>query len=153
MRSAILFWAAMLVVLVAPAAKAATFTVSSAADSGPATLRQAILDANATPERDRIVFALSGATVIQPVGTDETPAPADFTIRSDIAALAALMAGGPVRRHRFRGRLRIEGRYRGARSLQAIARAEVTLGRLRDTGLAPDPLLVARALAVIGLDA
>jgi trimeric autotransporter adhesin len=40
---------------------AATFTVSSPADSGAGTLRQAILDANATAGRDTIVFT-SGAS-------------------------------------------------------------------------------------------
>jgi hypothetical protein len=34
---------------------AATFTVTNGGDSGPGTLRQAILDANATPGRDTIV--------------------------------------------------------------------------------------------------
>lgn len=33
-------------------AQAATFTVTSTADSGPGSLRQAILDANATPDAD-----------------------------------------------------------------------------------------------------
>ncbi|HYO75752.1 MAG TPA: hypothetical protein VE010_04760 [Thermoanaerobaculia bacterium] len=35
---------------------AATFTVTSPAEVGPGTLHQAILDANATPGRDQIVF-------------------------------------------------------------------------------------------------
>jgi hypothetical protein len=51
---------------VAPAAGAATYTVQSAADSGATTLRQAILDANATPDLDTIVFALDSGTVMQP---------------------------------------------------------------------------------------
>ena len=42
----------------APAAFAATFTVSVNGDSGPGTLHQAIFDANATPGRDRIVFTI-----------------------------------------------------------------------------------------------
>ena len=42
---------------VVPMASAATFTVTNGADSGPGTLRQAILDANANPGRDQIVLA------------------------------------------------------------------------------------------------
>ncbi len=43
----------------APAA-AATFTVTTTADSGPGSLRQAILDANAAPGADTIDFAVAG---------------------------------------------------------------------------------------------
>src|SRR5690242_1433091 len=39
---------------------AATFTVTSTADSGPGTLRQAILDANAAPGPHLIAFAVGG---------------------------------------------------------------------------------------------
>src|SRR6476620_11725486 len=38
-------------------ATAATFTVANLADSGPNSLRQAVLDANAAPEADAIAFA------------------------------------------------------------------------------------------------
>ena len=51
--------------LVSVAASAATFTVTSSADSGPGTLRQAILDANANPGLDQIRFT-SGVTVVFP---------------------------------------------------------------------------------------
>lgn len=44
-----------------PAAHAATFTVTNTANSGPGSLRQAILDANANPGADTITFAI-GAT-------------------------------------------------------------------------------------------
>jgi len=44
-------------------ARAATFTVTSSADSGPGTLRQAILDANATPGADTISFDLGGSGI------------------------------------------------------------------------------------------
>jgi hypothetical protein len=40
---------------------AATFTVTNTADSGPGSLRQAIVDANATPGADTIAFNVSGA--------------------------------------------------------------------------------------------
>lgn len=39
-------------------ADAATITVTTTADSGPGSLRQAILDANATADRDTIAFAI-----------------------------------------------------------------------------------------------
>jgi predicted outer membrane repeat protein len=38
----------------------ATFTVSTLADAGPGSLRQAVLDANATPGADTLVFAATG---------------------------------------------------------------------------------------------
>jgi uncharacterized repeat protein (TIGR01451 family) len=49
-------------------ANAASFVVTSAADEGPGTLRQAILDANANPGADEIAFAIpgSGAQTISP---------------------------------------------------------------------------------------
>lgn len=44
--------------LLATPARAATFTVTTTADSGPGSLRQAILDANASPGADTITFAI-----------------------------------------------------------------------------------------------
>ena len=54
--------------LCCPAARAATFIVSSTADSGVGSLRQAILDANAATDADTIAFAISdpGAPRISP---------------------------------------------------------------------------------------
>lgn len=49
---------ALLAFLWSPA-RAETFTVSSSADSGPGTLRQAILDANASPGADEISFIVT----------------------------------------------------------------------------------------------
>jgi hypothetical protein len=46
-----------------PSAHAAGFVVTSAADSGPGTLRQAIVDANASPGLDTISFDIAGAGV------------------------------------------------------------------------------------------
>ncbi|HEX8254231.1 MAG TPA: hypothetical protein VF846_13895, partial [Thermoanaerobaculia bacterium] len=48
--------------LAAPSLFAATFTVTSGATTGPGSLEQAILDANATPGRDQIVFTISSVT-------------------------------------------------------------------------------------------
>jgi len=47
--------------LLATSASAATFTVTSVADSGAGTLRQAILDANTTAGTDTITFAIAGS--------------------------------------------------------------------------------------------
>src|SRR3954468_8150868 len=44
------------VVLAGGAARAATFTVSNLNDSGPGSLRQAVLDANASAGADDVVF-------------------------------------------------------------------------------------------------
>ena len=53
----------VLVLFLAPVSFAATFTVSSSADSGAGTLRQAILDANANPGADQIVFTIGSVNV------------------------------------------------------------------------------------------
>ncbi|HEX3577199.1 MAG TPA: Calx-beta domain-containing protein [Thermoanaerobaculia bacterium] len=51
----------VLLTLLATSASAATFVVSSIADSGVGTLRQAILNANAAAGTDTITFAIAGA--------------------------------------------------------------------------------------------
>ena len=53
-------------VLFAPAAEAATFTVSNLNDAGAGSLRQALIDANATAGADTVVFAsgLSGTITL-----------------------------------------------------------------------------------------
>jgi hypothetical protein len=70
--TAVLATAALLLPLVAtPAAANPVLTVSSAADSGPHTLRNALSAANATPGPDRIEFDLPGSAphVIKPVSS------------------------------------------------------------------------------------
>src|SRR2546425_10885604 len=42
-------------------ARGAIFTVTTTTDSGPGSLRQAILDANAAPGLDTIAFSIAGA--------------------------------------------------------------------------------------------
>ena len=54
---------ALLLCLAAASAGAATFTVTNTADSGPGSLRQAILDANANAGLDTIAFDIPGAGV------------------------------------------------------------------------------------------
>jgi len=51
------------VVLAASSGFASTFIVSNTNDAGPGSLRQAILEANAAPGADRIVFKISGSGV------------------------------------------------------------------------------------------
>jgi Divergent InlB B-repeat domain len=66
---------ALLFGLALATAQAATFTVTITNDSGPGSLRQAILDANATPGDDTIVFATNGTIVLSsplPTVTDNT---------------------------------------------------------------------------------
>ncbi len=49
------------IVLAAAAASASTFTVTNTGDAGAGSLRQAILDANASPGADTIAFAIPGS--------------------------------------------------------------------------------------------
>lgn len=53
----------LLVGIFAPKAQAATFAVTSMANAGAGTLRQAITDANSTPGADTIAFSIPGAGV------------------------------------------------------------------------------------------
>jgi len=60
-RAALLLSAPLILGFILPlTAPASTFLVSSTADSGPGSLRQAILDANAHPGADSIVFNIPG---------------------------------------------------------------------------------------------
>jgi trimeric autotransporter adhesin len=70
-RRCLLLW--LVSTSIATTSLAAVFTVTTAADSGPGSLRQAILDANANPGADAIHFSIgTGPQVIAPV----TPLPA-----------------------------------------------------------------------------
>jgi titin len=63
-RLAVLLAAAASILVGAGSGSAgAVFTVTTTADSGPGSLRQAILDANANPGKDRIEFAIPGPGV------------------------------------------------------------------------------------------
>jgi hypothetical protein len=54
-------YAVALVLTIASASAATTFTVTTTADSGPGSLRQAILDANALAGTDTIAFNIAGS--------------------------------------------------------------------------------------------
>lgn len=56
-------WLALSLFSVSTMARAATYTVTTTADSGPGSLRQAILDANANPGADTIAFNIPGGGV------------------------------------------------------------------------------------------
>jgi len=77
---------AFFIALMATNAFATTFVITSSADSGPGTLRQAILDANANPGRDAITFATATVNTIN----SQTP----ITDRVDIDG--QLAGGGRV---------------------------------------------------------
>lgn len=66
-RGADLCSLAVLVALVASPAAASVFNVISTADSGPGSLRQAIVDANAHAGADEIRFVLGAVRTIQPL--------------------------------------------------------------------------------------
>ena len=61
----------------ASATQAATFAVTTTADSGKGSLRQAILDANASPGADTITFGIPGAGEQRIVLATELPAITD----------------------------------------------------------------------------
>src|SRR5205814_5725954 len=65
-------------------ARSASFVVANTNDSGPGSLRQAILDANASPGPDTISFAISGAgmhtiALLSPLPFVSDPAVIDAT--------------------------------------------------------------------------
>ncbi len=71
-------------------AEAATFTVTNTNDSGAGSLRQAILDANANPGADTIVFAIGAP------GSSQTIAPTSgLPALTDPVILDGWSQGGP----------------------------------------------------------
>ena len=66
--------------LAGASARAAIFTVTTTADSGPGSLRQAILDANASPGSDGISFAIPGSGVHTIAVIDPLPAIAESVL-------------------------------------------------------------------------
>jgi len=66
--------------LAGASARAAIFTVTTTADSGPGSLRQAILDANTSPGSDGISFAIPGSGVHTIAVIDPLPAIAESVL-------------------------------------------------------------------------
>lgn len=71
--------------LLATTAEAAVFTVTSSANSGPGTLRQAIIDANNTAGDDEIVFSPTVTNSSQP----------SITLNSEITVTSVITINGP----------------------------------------------------------
>ena len=81
-------YAGVLLFLVVASLGAATFTVTSTSDSGAGSLRQAILDANANPGSDTIVFAIPGSgvqTITAASDTRRSPTPSSSTATRSLA--------------------------------------------------------------------
>lgn len=83
--------AALLILVFSGAAVAGNHVVTSPADSGAGTLRQAIVDANATPKKDRIVFDLPGAPPHMILLANPLP---DITERVTIAGFGNIVIDG-----------------------------------------------------------
>jgi hypothetical protein len=81
-----------LLLCLASGATAATFTVSNLADSGPNSLRQAVLDANAAPGADEIAFA-PGLTGTIMLTSGEIPITDPLAIGGPGAAVLTVDAG------------------------------------------------------------
>ena len=86
-----------------PAAQAATFSVTNTGDSGGGSLRQAILDANATPGADTITFAAgvtgtialtSGQLTVTDNLTINGPGAANLTISGNNASRVMEVSAG-----------------------------------------------------------
>lgn len=75
-------FALALLFAISPVVSAATFTVDSDDGSGPGTLRQAILDANASPGRDEIRFAIDSLRLPPPFPPITDPVDIDGKIGS-----------------------------------------------------------------------
>ena len=111
-------------VVLAPGASAATLTVTSAADAGAGSLRQAIVAANATVAADRVVFAIPGAgvrtilvasalpTVTRPLDLDGTTQPGYAT--TPLIELSGQAVAGTVDGLRF-------GANAGGSAVRALA--------------------------------
>ena len=96
---AVLLPGTCLLLLIAPHAQSATFTVTNTADSGSGSLRQAILDANANSGLDTIAFQIPGAGVrtIAPLSTLPPltdPVSIDGTTQPGFASLPLIELNG-----------------------------------------------------------
>src|SRR5438309_219009 len=83
----------------AQSARGASYVVTTTADSGPGSLRQAILDANATPGPDTISFAIPGAgthtiSLLSPLPFVSDPAVIDATSQPGYAGTPLIELDG-----------------------------------------------------------
>jgi hypothetical protein len=90
-----------LITLAALASSAATFTVTTTADSGPGSLREAILGANASPGLDTIAFNISGTGIktikpTLPLPVIEDPVVIDGTTQPGYAGLPRIELNGKL---------------------------------------------------------
>ena len=93
---------------VVASAHAATFTVIKTADSGPGTLRQAILNANAAPGEDKIGFNIPGSGVrtiapVSPLPTITGPVKIDGYTQSDASPNTRAIGNNAVLRIELAG--------------------------------------------------
>ncbi len=93
-KRSLLSVAALAAMLGGPAVQAATFSVTSLADSGPGSLRQAVADANANAGTDVITFATSGTIVLT---GGELSIADDLTVQGPGAGRLAIDGNGSSR--------------------------------------------------------
>jgi hypothetical protein len=95
----------------------AAFSVTTEADVGPGSLRQAVLDANATPERDGITFAIPTAAGVTPTIRPLSPLPA---VTAPLVIDGGSWRGGGVQPPR----VNLDGRAAGAGADGIVLSAE-----------------------------
>ena len=83
MRNTICLWLVLAVGGGLSVASAATFIVSTTADSGPGSLREAILQANASPGHDFIHFAIQPSNVVHVINLAAGLPPITETVTID----------------------------------------------------------------------
>jgi hypothetical protein len=88
--------ASLLALTSVPRATAATFTVTNLANSGPGSLRNAVLDANAAPGADTVAFS-PGLTGTIPLTSGEIPIEDSLTITGPGAAVLTVSGNSQSR--------------------------------------------------------
>ncbi len=116
-----LLLASVLLAAVPGVSGAATFTVTSTADAGPGTLRQAILDANAAAGADTIAFNIVGAgvhTIVPATALPQITGP--VTIDGYTQPGATANTNGPELGTNAQLMIEIDGTNTGALTVDAI---------------------------------
>src|SRR5690349_10225569 len=96
MRQARNLTVALVLAAAAATAAADTYTVTSAGDTGPGTLRQAIMDANAHPGADTIAFDITGSGVHTIAPASALPAITDAVTIDGYTQTGALANTNPT---------------------------------------------------------